>query len=189
MTDSATTAIGEVARSPSYYRARYYNPTTGRFLSEDPKGFAGSGSDLYEYVGDSPTNFIDPFGLDKKKKCISDWKDSTVGEITTFLSLYSLVQAVGNAGRNPGEAVKSVLEWTALPWLKIKAIGALSSGANALGGTEILSVTGGATTFIDSSATVAIAGIETIGLELVVPTIALSTLVDMGAQAQCNYAQ
>lgn len=25
----------------NYYRARYYNPTTGRFLSEDPSGFRG----------------------------------------------------------------------------------------------------------------------------------------------------
>ncbi len=24
-----------------YYRARYYNPTIGRFLSEDPIGFEG----------------------------------------------------------------------------------------------------------------------------------------------------
>jgi len=45
-----------------YYRARYYNPATGRFLSEDPMGFAGSGPNLYEYVGDSPTNFSDPTG-------------------------------------------------------------------------------------------------------------------------------
>jgi RHS repeat-associated protein len=45
-----------------YYRARYYNPQIERFLSEDPMGFAGSGPDLYAYVGDSPVNFSDPTG-------------------------------------------------------------------------------------------------------------------------------
>lgn len=45
-----------------YYRARYYDPTIGRFLSEDPIGFNG-GINLYTYVGNRPVNFIDPFGL------------------------------------------------------------------------------------------------------------------------------
>ena len=53
------------------YRARYYNPTTGRFLSEDPIGFRG-GINKYAYVGDDPIDLIDPFGLDKKKKCLGD---------------------------------------------------------------------------------------------------------------------
>jgi hypothetical protein len=43
------------------YRARYYNPTTGRFLSEDPIGFAG-GMNLYEYAANNPMRFKDPFG-------------------------------------------------------------------------------------------------------------------------------
>lgn len=47
---------------PSDYRARYYDPTTGRFLSEDPVGFFG-GKDFYSYVGNAPTGFNDPFGL------------------------------------------------------------------------------------------------------------------------------
>ena len=63
MTVSATTAIGGVSRMPSYYRARYYNPTTGRFLSEDPIGFAGSGTNLYAYAKNNPINFNDPTGL------------------------------------------------------------------------------------------------------------------------------
>ncbi len=50
-----------------YYRARYYNPAIGRFLSEDPLGFAGGGANFYAYAGDSPIDFNDPLGLDKKK--------------------------------------------------------------------------------------------------------------------------
>jgi hypothetical protein len=63
MTVSATTAIGGVSRVPSYYRARYYNPTTGRFLSEDPMGFAGSGTNLYAYARNNPISNRDPLGL------------------------------------------------------------------------------------------------------------------------------
>lgn len=46
-----------------YFRARYYNPNTGRFISEDPAGFAGSGPNLYEYADDDPIDRNDPSGL------------------------------------------------------------------------------------------------------------------------------
>jgi RHS repeat-associated protein len=45
-----------------YYRARYYNPTWGRFINEDPIGLAG-GVNLYAYVGDMPTGTRDSHGL------------------------------------------------------------------------------------------------------------------------------
>ena len=45
-----------------YDRARYYDPSAGRFLSEDPIRFLG-GNNFYPYVGNSPTNFFDPLGL------------------------------------------------------------------------------------------------------------------------------
>ncbi|WAT14759.1 RHS repeat-associated core domain-containing protein [Xanthomonas fragariae] len=47
-----------------YYRARYYQPQLGRFISEDPIGLAG-GANSYVYVGSAPTIFIDPLGLDR----------------------------------------------------------------------------------------------------------------------------
>jgi hypothetical protein len=45
-----------------YYRARYYNPRTARFISEDPIGLAG-GVNLYGYVGGDPVSYADPYGL------------------------------------------------------------------------------------------------------------------------------
>ena len=46
-----------------YYRARYYNPTLHRLISEDPIGFAGGDTNLYAYVLKSPVNYSDPRGL------------------------------------------------------------------------------------------------------------------------------
>jgi RHS repeat-associated protein len=45
-----------------FYRARYYNPTLQRFISEDPAGFV-SGADPYLYTRDEPSDRIDPSGL------------------------------------------------------------------------------------------------------------------------------
>jgi RHS repeat-associated protein len=51
------------ATALQYSRARYYDAIRGRFISEDPLGFAGGGANLYAYVGDNPINNVDPTGL------------------------------------------------------------------------------------------------------------------------------
>ena len=45
-----------------YYRARYYDPKGGRFISKDPIGFAGGDVNLYRYVQNNSINRIDPTG-------------------------------------------------------------------------------------------------------------------------------
>ena len=44
------------------FRARWYDPTTGRWLSKDPIGLSG-GLNLYVFCGNDPINQIDPEGL------------------------------------------------------------------------------------------------------------------------------
>ncbi len=58
-------------------RARYYNPDTGRFVSQDPLGIGGSGINLYQYSGGDPINEIDPSG----EIGVSAHEDEREGEI------------------------------------------------------------------------------------------------------------
>jgi RHS repeat-associated protein len=46
----------------SSFRTRQYDPATGKWLQEDHAGLAG-GVNLYEYNGNDPNSFRDPFGL------------------------------------------------------------------------------------------------------------------------------
>jgi RHS repeat-associated protein len=48
-----------------FYRARYYSPGLGRFVSEDPLRFYG-GYNLYAYVNDSPIDYVDPLGQQQR---------------------------------------------------------------------------------------------------------------------------
>jgi RHS repeat-associated protein len=50
---------------PSYYRARYYDPSAGRFLSEDPLRYS-IGPNFYAYVANDPVGQIDPTGLQQQ---------------------------------------------------------------------------------------------------------------------------
>jgi RHS repeat-associated protein len=46
-----------------FNRARYYNPKTGRWTSEDPVGFAVGDANLYRYVLNQSLFYTDPMGL------------------------------------------------------------------------------------------------------------------------------
>jgi len=59
----------------SYYRARYYDPASGRFVSEDPIAFNG-GANFYRYTRNSPLNLVDPSGQ----------VIEVVGDITTWIT-------------------------------------------------------------------------------------------------------
>ncbi len=69
-----------------YNRARWYDSESGRFLSEDPIGFAGGDANLYRYIGNSPTNATDPSGL---AEWVSPWDSSANWNVRDTLSFWT----------------------------------------------------------------------------------------------------
>ena len=64
-----------------YYKARWYDPETGRFLQPDPIGY-GDGMNMYAYVSGDPVNFSDLSGrnLGGSLNCIGCFfADGSVG--------------------------------------------------------------------------------------------------------------
>ncbi|MBI3774443.1 MAG: RHS repeat-associated core domain-containing protein, partial [Gammaproteobacteria bacterium] len=92
----------------SYYGYRYYNASTGRWLSRDPIEEAG-GLNLYRLLANSALNNIDPNGLsalwDTFIGCAwsigSKWIDKKLDQIGTCGELYNRIH--GSTMPNPGE--------------------------------------------------------------------------------------
>jgi RHS repeat-associated protein len=52
----------DAAAGMYYCQARWYDPSTGRYMSEDPTGFSAGDANLYRYVFNDPVNLVDPTG-------------------------------------------------------------------------------------------------------------------------------
>lgn len=70
-----------------YYRARYYDPTIGRFISEDPLRFLSGVDDFFAYVSNNPVILKDPTGL-KVIKCFRRTRFNGKWRWVNILPLY-----------------------------------------------------------------------------------------------------
>jgi len=73
-----TGQMWDAAAGLYYYHARWYDASTGRFISRDPLSFAAGDPNLYRYVKNGPTNFTDPTGLAQQGPPSSDGITVTV---------------------------------------------------------------------------------------------------------------
>jgi RHS repeat-associated protein len=124
-----------------FYRARFYDPQIGRFISEDPIGFAG-GVNWYAYVKNNPILFRDPLGLQRCNPLVG----SIVGGI-----IGGTIGAVGGAVAGPviGGAIGGVLGGS---------VGGTVGLAGGPGGVVVLGGTGAAGGAAMGAAVGAIAG-------------------------------
>jgi RHS repeat-associated protein len=87
-TDASCGTGGKCVSTPMYHlRARYYAPSLGRFISEDPLGFGGGDYNLFAYVRNNPIMLRDPTGL------LSRGCASNVGCQATWFILCSYICA------------------------------------------------------------------------------------------------
>ncbi len=129
-----------------YYRARYYDPTIGRFISEDPIQFGGSGTNFYAYVGNRPTSLKDPYGL--CPTCTNVLLDSlkdTFMELGEKVGLPDLYENIDKA-INASKAVSSSLNSLAQSVRNVPASAWASAGAGSAIVANLLKASGAAQT-------------------------------------------
>lgn len=110
------------------------------------------------------------------QNCLSQYNSSTAGKVVQFFSLYNLATNFKNAWP----------DWTVLPALKFLSVKAVDTTSQAIGNTEFLSVTGGASTEILSPTAALIQGGEKLAGRLAGPGLALATGLDVLANAGCG---
>ncbi len=93
-----------------YDNARYYSPSLQRFISPDPLGLSGGGTNLYVYTGNAPTDASDPSGMaltypipqnTELAAGIGSWAPRTGREIWPgLIQTLSPLNGYDNAGNN-----------------------------------------------------------------------------------------
>ncbi len=93
------------------YRARAYNPTLGRFMSEDPKLFDAGDYNLFRYCHNDPVDFTDPMGTETNMAGFSPLNNhnASVVDITIAerISLWQKSMESSIGGERAGNALQN----------------------------------------------------------------------------------
>ena len=74
-------------------RARYYDPTIGRFINEDP---IRDGLNWYAYCNNDPVNFVDSSGLIVTEWDIEHLSTDELEELNIFTIEYQIAKSTGD---------------------------------------------------------------------------------------------
>jgi RHS repeat-associated protein len=92
-----------------YYLNRSYDPTTGKWLSEDPISFEGGDVNVGRYVSNSPINSTDPTGTTRKTPLQKVHHEKTIGTAAgiwyikmDYLQVQKLLAGAPNEVSAPG---------------------------------------------------------------------------------------
>jgi RHS repeat-associated protein len=80
-----------------FFRARFYSPLLGRFITRDPAGYS-DGLNLYEYAHSDPIGFDDPFGLAAEECGPSGGFEFDLGKLAKITKVIKTFGADFNVG-------------------------------------------------------------------------------------------
>ena len=113
-----------------YLRARYYDPSLGRFTQQDPA--MADGMNWYTYCGNNPVLYVDPFGLQNRpveedypdetkfyQACLEFEEQTTSDPITViengdYITIYAYFSIEGDAQKEviPGSVIPGIYSGT-----------------------------------------------------------------------------
>ena len=83
----------------SYLRNRYYSPSIGRFITEDP---VQDEMNWYVYAGNNPIRYIDPNGLHQIPQIVGGKVIGVHWDLRYLLDIFNGVFKIGTETRNKG---------------------------------------------------------------------------------------